>query len=106
MTVDAGAGTRTPMPKYEYDCPRCGPFADYRPLADYALPNACPDCGAESPRAALSVPAISTGPATPMHSNVAAANQFMATSGHGPGCRCCSGKSFKLRREDWTRKLL
>ena len=37
------------MPKYEYDCARCGPFSDFRPLAEYDLPVPCPNCAAESP---------------------------------------------------------
>lgn len=94
------------MPKYEYDCPQCGRFADYRPIADYALPAVCPDCGAESPRASLSFPAISTGSSNASRSNIAVSDRFTATSAHGPGCRCCGGKSLKVRREDWTRKLL
>jgi|SwirhisoilCB3_FD_contig_101_299936_length_1645_multi_2_in_0_out_0_2 putative FmdB family regulatory protein len=88
------------MPKYEYDCPRCGRFADYRPMAEYSLPAACPDCGTQAPRAALSFPAMSTQTAR----GRAAPGQFSAGSGHAPGCRCCG--NIKVPREEWTRKLL
>jgi putative FmdB family regulatory protein len=89
------------MPKYEYDCPRCGPFADYRPMAEFELPGSCPGCGAEAPRASLSFPAMSTGPTA---RGAAAAGRFQASSGHGAGCRCCG--NIKVPREEWTRKLL
>lgn len=46
------------MPKYEYYCPRYGLFADFRPLAEYDLPVACPTCSTESPRTALCFPAM------------------------------------------------
>jgi putative FmdB family regulatory protein len=87
------------MPKYEYDCPRCGLFSDFRPMAEYEQPAACPACGAEAPRAALSFPAISTAVGTAM------ARQSFATSGHGAGCGCC-GKQLKIPRKEWVRKLL
>ena len=35
------------MPYYEHKCPECGPFEDFRRMADAAkLPN-CPECGAK-----------------------------------------------------------
>jgi putative FmdB family regulatory protein len=91
------------MPKYEYDCSRCGTFADYRPLAEYDLPTACPNCGKKSPRAVLNFPAMSTQPATRTHSGV---SQFSASPGHAAGCRCCGGKNFKIPRKEWIGKLL
>jgi putative FmdB family regulatory protein len=87
------------MPKYEYDCSRCGTFADYRPLAEYDLPTACPSCGKESARAVLNFPAMSTQP----HSGV---SHFSASPGHAASCRCCGGKSFKIPRKEWIGKLL
>jgi putative FmdB family regulatory protein len=44
------------MPVYDYDCTRCGPFTALRPMAESALPLACPDCGAEAPRVILGAP--------------------------------------------------
>ena len=42
------------MPTYEYDCDACGGFQEARPIAQSAMPQACPDCGALSPRALAS----------------------------------------------------
>ncbi len=97
---------RDEMPKYEYDCPSCGSFSDFRPMAEYALPAACPGCGADSPRASLSFPAVSTRTAAAARGEETRANRFSATSGHGAGCRCCGGKNFKISRAEWTSKLL
>jgi putative FmdB family regulatory protein len=91
------------MPKYEYDCPRCGLFADFRPLAEYDLPVACPACSTVSPRAALCFPAMSNRSATVERGD---ASQFSAGPMHGAGCRCCGAKSFKISRKEWTAKLL
>jgi len=91
------------MPKYEYECPRCGTFADFRPLAEYDLPLACPACGTESPRAVLCMPAMSSGSARAERGN---ASQFSAGAAHSAGCRCCGGKNFKISRKEWTSKLL
>ena len=92
------------MPKYEYDCPRCGRFADFRPMADYALPIACPRCTMEAPRASLSFPAMSTRPAVPARGGTARESRFSPSSGHGAGCGCCG--NLKIPREEWVRKLL
>jgi putative FmdB family regulatory protein len=91
------------MPKYVYECSRCGPFADFRPLAEYNLPLACPNCGTDSPRTVLNFPAMSTRPAGARRVDT---SQFSATSGHGAGCRCCGGKKFKIPRKEWMGKLL
>ncbi len=90
------------MPKYEYDCARCGPFSDFRPLAEYDLPMPCPNCAAESPRAVLCLPALSTRAA----GTRADPSQFSATPAHSAGCRCCGGQNFKIPRKEWTKKLL
>ncbi len=47
------------MALYDYACPGCGPFEDWRPMADAAKPAACPVCGKPSPRA-ITAPNIST----------------------------------------------
>ena len=52
------------MPKYEYECPRCGSFSEFRPMAECELPGICPGCGADSPRALLSFPTIWRGTAS------------------------------------------
>jgi putative FmdB family regulatory protein len=91
------------MPKYEYECSRCGTFADFRPLAEYESPVACPNCGKASPRSVLNFPAMSTRPAGTARVD---ASQFAATSAHAAGCRCCGGKNFKIPRKEWAGKLL
>jgi putative FmdB family regulatory protein len=92
------------MPKYEYDCSRCGRFSDYRPLADYERPTTCPTCDAEAPRASLSAPAISTRSIRGAREGTASANRFSARSGHGAGCGCCG--NLKIPRKEWTSKLM
>ena len=97
---------RNEMPKYEYDCPNCGSFSDFRPMAEYELPITCPSCGVDSPRALLNFPAMSTRTVAARHGDPARANRFSTTSGHGSGCRCCGGNNFKIPRAEWTSKLL
>lgn len=46
------------MPTYEYRCQTCGEFALKRPLAEYQQAQACPSCGASSPRILGSAPAV------------------------------------------------
>jgi putative FmdB family regulatory protein len=68
------------MPLYEYVCEDCGPFAAMRPLAAFADPCACPDCGAASPRNLLASPALG-GSGSPASATPARA--------HPGGCGCC-----------------
>lgn len=88
------------MPKYEYDCPSCGSFSEFRPMAEYELPQACPRCGRDAPRAALSAPAMSTRAAGAAPGTAGFSTRF----GHGAGCRCCG--NIKIPRAEWTSKLL
>jgi putative FmdB family regulatory protein len=68
------------MPLYEYVCDSCGPFAAMRPLAAFAAPCECPECGAAAPRNLLASPALGgTGAPAP----VAAARP------HPGACACC-----------------
>jgi putative FmdB family regulatory protein len=69
------------MPNYDYDCERCGPFSESHPMAQFALPQACPACGDPAPRA-LTSPAI--GGTSP---EAATPSPFRAHSG---GCSCCA----------------
>jgi putative FmdB family regulatory protein len=50
------------MPLYEYQCRRCGPFSDWRPLAESSSPRLCPGCRRLAPRI-LSAPAVLRGAA-------------------------------------------
>jgi putative FmdB family regulatory protein len=81
------------MPVYEYECTSCGPFTAFRPMADYALPASCDLCGAASPRAFLTAPALASMDAGKRKSiaiNERAANAPRRSGGsHGPGCGCC-----------------
>jgi putative FmdB family regulatory protein len=92
------------MPKYEYDCSRCGPFSDFRPMADYERPAICHSCTIEAPRASVSVPAISTRSARASREGTASASRFSASSGHGAGCGCCG--DLKIPRKEWIKKLM
>ena len=88
--------TRNGMPRYEYDCSRCGSFSDFRPLAEYELPVACPSCGAELPRAVLCFPAIST-PAAAMRADAA---QFSATQSMGRAADAAAARISKFRAKN------
>ena len=52
------------MPTYDYDCERCGPFTESHPMAEFALPQACPACGEAAapsrppPRRSVPIPAV------------------------------------------------
>jgi putative FmdB family regulatory protein len=71
------------MPLYEYVCDACGPFAAMRPLAAFADPCDCPECGAGSSRNLLASPALGGSGAAPA---VAAAG---GAKSHIGGCACC-----------------
>jgi putative FmdB family regulatory protein len=69
------------MPTYDCGCERCGPFTESRPMAEFALPQPCPNCGSAAPRA-LTSPAIGGG---------GREATFAAQSpSHPGGCRCCA----------------
>ena len=38
------------MPNYDYRCPDCGEFEDFKPMSQSSDPSVCPSCGAESER--------------------------------------------------------
>jgi putative FmdB family regulatory protein len=46
------------MPIYDYRCPGHGHFTDLVPLAEAALPAACPTCGTPAPRVIVAPSAI------------------------------------------------
>lgn len=70
------------MPNYDYDCGRCGPFSESHPMAEFDLPQACPSCGDQAPRA-LTLPAIGGAPTE----ETATATPFRS---HAGGCACCA----------------
>jgi putative FmdB family regulatory protein len=69
------------MPTYDYECETCGPFTESRPMADFALPQPCPDCGELAPRM-LTLPAIGGGAREDTGAAPARA--------HPGGCACCA----------------
>jgi putative FmdB family regulatory protein len=69
------------MPTYDYECADCGPFTEVRPMAEYDLPQPCPDCTRPAPRL-LTVAAI--GGSTREDAGAAPA------VAHGGSCACCS----------------
>lgn len=87
------------MPVYEYLCGDCGTdFAALRPMAESGLPHACPECGADAPRALLSAPAYAGMPADQRRAhavNERARHEPKSSKQlghvHGPGCGCGGG---------------
>jgi putative FmdB family regulatory protein len=71
------------MPTYDYECETCGPFTEQRPMAEFANPQPCPDCGAVSPRM-LTIPQLGGGVAEVSPGAV-------APRAHPGGCACCAG---------------
>jgi putative FmdB family regulatory protein len=69
------------MPTYDYECENCGPFSDSQPMAAFALPQPCPDCGEQSARM-LTLPAIGGG----AREDAGAA----PVRAHPGGCACCA----------------
>lgn len=95
------------MPLYEYECLDCGPFTEIRPMAESAQPCACPDCGADAPRAYLTPPmmaCVGTDTRIAMDTNERAKNAPMsvgdyaakqASARHRSGCSCCAPRKKK-----------
>lgn len=74
------------MPNYDYECENCGPFSEQRPMAEFDIPQLCPDCGDASPRM-LTLPAIGGG--------AIEASAAAPARAHAGGCACCAGpRSF------------
>ncbi|MCA8884876.1 MAG: zinc ribbon domain-containing protein [Rhodobacteraceae bacterium] len=101
------------MPVYEYDCPQCGTFVAFAPMAAFADPCDCPDCATSAPRALHTAPGIAQMSST--RRTAFATNERAADSpkrsggGHGPGCGCCSGSkkmpSGTLHRPDGSKSF-
>ncbi|MDX6752639.1 zinc ribbon domain-containing protein [Geminicoccaceae bacterium 1502E] len=91
------------MPIYEFQCPSHGPFEAMRPMARFADPCDCPQCGAPAPRILLTAPRLASmeGRARKAHAmNERSAHQpRLSSSGvghvHGPGCGCGSAGGKK-----------
>ncbi|MFC0282207.1 zinc ribbon domain-containing protein [Camelimonas abortus] len=99
------------MPTYDYECAGCGPFVAFASMARYADPCPCPECGAESPRAFIHTPMLSSmsaGRRFACETNERSANapRRLSKDGppqaggrHGANCSCCSGRSLKAPRK-------
>jgi putative FmdB family regulatory protein len=94
------------MPLYEFDCPSCGAFDQLRPLSLSSNSCECPECGTESKRVILTVPAIlgmdsGLRYAHATNERSASAPEVSTTETrthkHGAGCACCSGGPSKSR---------
>jgi len=90
LTEQRASGTK--MPIYEYLCDACGPFAAMRPMAEFAAPFACPECGAEAPRNLMASPALGGN-------GGAAAAPTAGGGSHAVACACCRPSRGKLRAD-------
>lgn len=72
------------MPSYSYICAEHGKFTAQRPMAEFAGPCACPQCGADCSRQ-LSLAMKGSGAAEQSMPKAAAPNRP-----HTAGCSCCS----------------
>jgi putative FmdB family regulatory protein len=73
------------MPLYAYACADCGPFAEFRPIAEFAAPQPCPACARPAARqltesVSLGSSAASAGPLP----------RSAAAPRHRAGCGCCT----------------
>lgn len=87
------------MPTYEYLCNDCGPFTNFRPMAECDEPDDCPQCAMSAPRVILTAPRFAcmdastrTIHATNERSRHAPKTSAEYKASHGAGCGCCSGK--------------
>ena len=82
------------MPVYDYECPSCGPFTAFRPMAEYAQPATCDECGKSAPRAFLTAPALAgmdAGLRRSLAVNERSRHEPRRSNGaHPSGCGCCS----------------
>jgi putative FmdB family regulatory protein len=89
------------MPAYDYACPRCGPFTEQRPMAEYQEPQACPDCGEAAPRMLTRAPGIAAMDGAlrvALATNERSAHAPRRSAGghaHGPGCAHCAAQKMK-----------
>lgn len=105
------------MPLYDYKCPNCGMFDDFRSASRAAAPADCPECGSESPRV-IHVPRIVEMSAALRCAHASNERSTHAPKystqeerahrhEHGPGCSCCGGseigKSSALYRADGSK---
>jgi putative FmdB family regulatory protein len=90
------------MPVYDYECGDCGVFTEMRAMSFSDTPCDCPSCGASSPRAFLSTPAVLGMDGARRKAHAAneesrhrpkTRDEYAAAKAnrHPVGCGCCSG---------------
>ena len=89
------------MPVYDYECTRCGPFTEMRPMAEADRSHECPQCGEDAPRTYLTAPylaAMSRERRLAHATNEQSASAPRTLSGskaHGAGCGCCAARPLR-----------
>jgi putative FmdB family regulatory protein len=82
------------MPSYDYECRRCGPFTEFRSIAESDETQACPQCGKPSERAFFQAPAIGGrgGNHSSRTGRLAFGKELAKWRKHSAGCGCCRGR--------------
>lgn len=79
------------MPTYDYECPDCGPFSENRPMAEFEMPQPCPDCGSAAPRL-LTAPMLAGGGREAIEGGA-------PMRAHAGGCACCAAPPRRMAAE-------
>ena len=87
------------MPVYDYECGSCGVFTEMRPMSQSDQPCDCPECGSESPRVFMAMPALFGMEGTKRKAHAIneesrhrpKTRDELAAKRHPAGCGCCGG---------------
>ena len=96
------------MPSYDYGCQRCGEFSLWRPMAEYDLPQDCPDCGDSCGRVLSAMPAIAgidAGRRAAMATNERSAHEPKRWGAHAAVCGCCKPGGRKTLAADGVKSF-
>ena len=105
------------MPLYDYQCPSCGVFDDFRSASQASVPADCPKCGYASPRivrapqllqmSAALRDAYATNERSAHEPKFSAQEPRAHRHEHSPGCSCCGrgSKMFPTKRPWMIRHL-
>ncbi len=81
------------MAIYDYECTDCGVFTAMRPMAMSDKPCECPQCGTDSRRVFLRMPALAnmdSGRRSAHATNEKSRHEpGLASKRHGSNCSCC-----------------
>jgi len=77
------------MPTYEYLCGECGPFAAFKPIAEYKEPEPCPGCSVSAPRVIMTAPAVRGAAKSSGGDGDAKPAWLNGMKRHPGGCACC-----------------